>query len=113
MRQNSAEPKEVLNMSFSQNLVPFLFTAPLPPIPVSHQLSIRECFSLLVKNMKDFIITVESYIFHMYSRGPIILMLITGNCIYVNSEQTFKETRERMALLFKMPSVGVNVAHHY
>ena len=26
-------------LPFSQNLVPFLLTPPLPPIPVSHQLS--------------------------------------------------------------------------
>ena len=44
-RVNVTEPKEVLNIGFlsylpfSQNLVPFLFTPPLPPIHISHQLS--------------------------------------------------------------------------
>ena len=39
------EPKDMLNIGFlshlpfSQNLVPLLFTPPLPPIPISHQLS--------------------------------------------------------------------------
>ena len=28
-----------VSLPFSQNLVPFLLTPPLPPIPISHQLS--------------------------------------------------------------------------
>ena len=44
-RVDVTEPKEVLkigffvSLPFSQNLVPFLLTPSLPPLPISHQLS--------------------------------------------------------------------------
>ena len=34
-----AQYKIFVSLPFSQNLVPFLLTPPLPPIPISHQLS--------------------------------------------------------------------------
>ena len=35
----SAKYRIFVSSPFSQNLFPFLFTPPLPPIPISHQLS--------------------------------------------------------------------------